>query len=206
MLRQLVHAISLTGAITLAGTALAQGANGERERAAEMGREIEALMVALEERSAEFPQVLVALEKGQATIEQADETVNQLIEQLRSVTDAMEDESEFDKAIDSYKVSTTELIAEAEASDNEAIRGVLPQLRETLDGLNRDDEDRAQTVIEARNVIAQLEENREAIAFFIRAGAVQEAATLISENIADFGDIVDRGKVVASGLINAANP
>lgn len=206
MLKKFVQALGLTAALALAGAASAQGTNEERERAAEMGREIEELMIALEERSAEFPQVLDALAEGKATIEQADETVSQLIEQLQSVTDTMEDDSEFDKAIDSYKVSTTELIAKAEASDNEAIRGVLPRLRQILKNLNRDDQERAQTVIEARNVIAQLEENREAIAFFIRAGAVQEAANLISENIADFGEIVDRGKVVASGLINAANP
>ena len=189
-----------------AAPAAAQVTGDQRERAIQMGEQIEQLMVDLEQRAAGFPEILQALAEGRANIEQADETVNQLIDQLKQVTDAMEDGTDFDQAIDDYKDETTTLIAEAEASDNPAIRSVIPDLRATLEGLNGDDRDRAQTVIEARNVIAALEDNREAISFFIRAGQVQRAAELISTNVAEFGDIVERGKIVANGLIEAANP
>jgi nitrogen fixation/metabolism regulation signal transduction histidine kinase len=190
----------------IAGAATAQTPTENRERARAMAEDIEQLMIDLEERAAGFPDVLAALAEGRASIEKADETVSQLIDQLTAVTDAMEDGSEFDQAIDAYKDTTIDLIAEAEASGNDAIRAVLPDLRQTLDGLNADDRSRAQTVIEARNVIAELEDNREAIAFFVKAGEVQRAAELISANVDEFGTIVERGKRVANGLIRAANP
>ncbi len=177
-----------------------------RAEAVERAEQIDALMTDLEARAASFPEVLDALRQGRANIEQADETVAQLIDRLTEVTDAMEDDSEFDNAIDGYREETQSLIDQAEGSDNDAIRGVIPTLRDTLRSLDSDDRSRAETVIEARNVIAALEENREAIAFFIRAGEVTRAAELISTNVVEFGDIVQRGRDVATGIIDAATP
>lgn len=199
-------AAATAGALALATPASAQVSEEQRDRAREMGEMIEQLMTDLEARSTNFPEVLQALAEGRASIEQADETVNQLIAQLTEITDAMEDGKEFDQAIDDYRNETTKLIAEAEGSGNEAMKSIIPNLRETLAGLEADDEARARTVIDARNVIALLEDNREAIAFFIRAGEVQKAAELISANVDEFTDLVARGREVANSLIEAANP
>lgn len=178
----------------------------ERDAARLMAEEISVLMTDLEARAEGFPAVLEALAEGKANIEQADETVDELISQLNRVTDEMDDNSEFDQAIDDFKTSTTELISEAEASTNEAIRGLIPDLQETLTGLESDDEQRSKTVVDARNLIRTLEENKETISFFIRAGEVQKAAEMISANVGDFANIVERGKAVADGLLEAANP
>ena len=84
--------------------------------------------------------------------------------------------------------------------------GLIPDLQETLTGLESDDEQRSKTVVDARNLIRTLEENKETISFFIRAGEVQKAAEMISANVGDFANIVERGKAVADGLLEAANP
>jgi hypothetical protein len=118
----------------------------------------------------------------------------------------MEDGSDFDNAIDAYIDSTTALISEAEASANQAIRATAPALREILGGLESDDERRAATVIEARNLVRVLEQNREALAFFIRANQVAQAAALIHEHVEEFQKIVEDGKVLASDLLQPANP
>ncbi|WP_121633639.1 hypothetical protein [Tropicibacter alexandrii] len=200
---------ALLATVLMTSPLLAQEDGSDADRRAEAvqrAEQIDALMTDLEARAASFPEVLEALRQGRANIEQADETVAQLIARLTEVTDAMEDDSEFDNAIDGYREETQSLIDQAEASDNDAIRGVIPTLRDTLRSLDSDDRSRAETVIEARNVIAALEENREAIAFFIRAGEVTRAAELISTNVAEFGDIVARGRAVATGIISAATP
>lgn len=204
--RQLVGAIGVSVLLISAGIAGAQVPQSERDRAAEMAQQISTLMVDLEARAQEFPGVLEQLRQGQIEIDMADQTVADLIAQLTEVTNAMEDDTEFDNSIDAYKDSTVALIAEAEASPNAAIKATIPALRATLASLEADDASRQQTVIDARNVIADLKENREAIAFFIRAGQVQMAAELIAANVADFSGIVERGRAIADGLIQAANP
>ena len=98
------------------------------------------------------------------------------------------------------------MIAEADASNNQIIKDEIPNLEATLEGLDADDEQRARTVIEARNLIRTLEENREAIAFFIKADRVQRAADLIRANVVDFSEIIDGGKLLASSLLDEASP
>jgi len=207
-MKNLLTSVFLSVTITLSGFQAAGQtvSTAERDQARVMAEEIAALMADLETRAAEFPDVLTQLEEGQIAIEQADQTVADLIQRLTEVTDAMEDGKPFAEAIDNYKDITVQLIAEAEGSDNEAIRGAVSGLRTTLEGLEQDDADRQSTVVDARNAIAQLEENREAIAFFIRAGQVQEAAALIAGEVDGFQDIVARGQAIADSLIDAATP
>lgn len=187
------------------GTTFAQDGHSSRENAVMIAKEVESLMTDLEARAADFPEVLAALADGQARIEDAEATVASLIERLTEVTDTMQDGSEFDNAIDDYKAATVDLIARGEASENDAIRSMVPSLRTTLEQLEKDDQNRNQTVVEARNVIQQLRDNQEAIAFFIEAGEVQRGAALIAENVAQFDNIVDRARGVANSLIEAAN-
>ncbi|MAC80614.1 MAG: hypothetical protein CML66_21405 [Rhodobacteraceae bacterium] len=189
-----------------AGFATAQPTPSEKARVAEMASSIAELMTSLEQRAQDYPVFLDQLEQGLVDIEQADATVADLIDQLSTATREMEDGSDFDTAIDDYKEQTTALIAEAEASNNKIIKAEVPNLQAVLDGLQDDDEARARTVIEARNLIRTLEENREAIAFFIKADSVQQAAELIRANIVDFSEIIDAGKDVASRLLDETSP
>ena len=183
----------------------AQDPASPRDNAVMIATEVESLMTDLEARAANFPEVLAALSEGRGRIEDAEETVAALIERLTEVTDTMEDGSDFDNAIDDYKEATVDLISRGEASENETIRAMVPDLRATLEQLEQDDQNRQQTVVEARNVIQQLRDNQEAITFFIEAGEVQRGAALIQENITEFDTIVDRARGVANSLIEAAN-
>ncbi|MGR3467996.1 MAG: hypothetical protein ACU0CI_08955 [Shimia sp.] len=178
----------------------------DQDRVRELADEITTLMEAMEERAAEYPEVLERLRAGEAAIEEADASVEQLIQQLTDMTGAMEDGTEFDQAIDGYVEQTEALIAEATASNNAAIRELIPSLEADRERLTAEDERRAEAVIRARNVIRELETNREAIAFFIKAGEVAKAAELISANVQEFEDIVARGQLVAQGLIEVSNP
>lgn len=207
MLSNSARALALSVIFAAPGMALAQNAapNAARDNAVLIASEVDSLMTDLEERAKEFPQVLEDLAEGRARAEDAENAVTSLIERLTEVTDTMEDNSEFDNAIDDYKEATTALIAEAEASPNDLIKEMVPSLRETLQQLEQDDQERNQTVVEARNVIAQLRENQEAIVFFIKAGEIQRGATLIQENVAEFDSIVSRARGVANSLIEAAN-
>lgn len=186
--------------------AAAQPTPSEKERVAEMAGAITELMASLEQRAADYPEFLDQLEQGLVDIEQADAKVAELIDNLRLATEQMEDGSDFDTAIDNYQAQTTALIAEAEASNNRIIKAEIPNLTAVLDGLKADDQARARTVIEARNLIRTLEENREAIAFFIKADSVQRAAELIRGNVVDFSEIIDAGKTVASRLLDETSP
>jgi len=187
-------------------SAIAQVAVSEQERVRMMAEQLSTVMSSLEERTAGYPKFIKDLQAGLVTIEKADEEVAKLIQQLTDATDEMQDGSDLDSSIDAYKDATTLLIAQAEASNNNAIKASIPDLKVTLDNLGESDEKRAATVIEARNLIRSLEQNREAIAFFIKANQVQRASQLISDNVAEFTTIIENGKTLAAGLNEAANP
>lgn len=186
--------------------AIAQQPSAEKARVEEIAAQLDLVMSGLEERAEAYPAFIEELRAGLVTIEQADEEVGELIAQLIAATDQMDDQSDFDTAIDEYRSTTVDLIAEAEASNNDAIKSAIPDLEASLSELNASDERRAETVIEARNLIRSLEQNREAIAFFIRAGQVKRAAALIVANVDEFVEIVENGKALAGSLTPAANP
>ena len=194
------------GMVFLAFPAKTQVTESEQERVRAMAEEISSMMAALETRATGYPQFIADLQAGLVTIEQADEQVQQLITELTTATDKMEDGGDLDTSIDAYRTATSALIAEAEASNNDAIKSSIPDLQKTLTNLGTSDESRVSTVIEARNLIRSLEQNRDAIAFFIKADQVQRASNLIAANVTEFSGIVGKGKALAAGLIGGANP
>ncbi len=177
----------------------------EADKVKKMSAEISLLMTDMQERSKKYPDVMQKLLKGQASLEQADETVSTLIKELTEIADKMADGSDFDNAIDEYVGSTISLIGDAQSSNNEQIKALLPSLNSTKETLEGSDARRAEAVILARTAVRELEKNREAIVFFIKAGAVTEAAQIISENIDEFENIVARAQAVAEGLIEGTN-
>lgn len=190
----------------VAFTVHAESSIEEEARVNDMAEQLQMVMSGLEERAEGYPPFIEDLKNGLVTIEQADEQVAALIAQLIEATDQMDDESEFDAAIDAYKAANVELIAEADASGNDAMKSGIPDLKASLARLEAADQNRNETVIEARNVIRSLEQNREALSFFIRAGQVQRAIELIETNVIEFSEIVENGKELAGGLVSAANP
>ena len=194
------------GLVFLAFPAMTQVTESEKERVRATAEEIGKVMSALEARATGYPKFVADLQAGLITIEQADEQVQQLITELKTATDKMADGGDLDTSIDAYRTSTSALIAEAEASNNDAIKSAIPGLQETLAELGTSDESRASTVIEALNLIRSLEKNRDAIAFFIKADQVQRASDLITDNVTEFSKIVQDGKALATRLIGAANP
>lgn len=205
-LNNLLKTLAITGLMFAASPLHAQVAQTEKERVTVMAERLATVMNGLEQRAESYPTFINDLKKGLVTIEQADERVASLIDQLRQATDQMDDKSELDQAIDDYSSATVDLIAEASASNNTVIKEAIPGLETSLAELRAADDKRAETVIAARNLIRSLEQNREAIAFFIKADQVQRASELIVANVADFSRIVEDGKALADGLIAPANP
>jgi ABC-type transporter Mla subunit MlaD len=199
-------AVVAIGVSVIGQGVVAQTEGDEQDRVAAMAEQLQTVMDGLGERAESYPVFIQELQDGLVTIEQADEEVAALIEQLTLATDQMDDQSDFDGAIDEYKTATVDLIAFAEASNNSDIIASIPDLQEQLAGLEASDDQRAETVIEARNLIRTLEQNREALAFFIRANQVQRASALIQVNVDEFAQIVSDGKELAGGLMSAANP
>ena len=181
------------------GCAWAQSAQVEVEQ---MAGQLKALMEQLSTRTEEFPPFIAELEQGLVNIEQAQERVAGLIANLEEAIKQMEDDSAFDQAIDAYKVQTLALIAEAEASNNDAIKLAIAGLQETLDGLEADDRKRSATVVEARNLLRTLEQNDEALVFFMKADQVQLAAQSIRANLDEFASILENGKVLAESILD----
>lgn len=198
--------LALAAVIFSAAFAFAQSETPEQQKVRVISEEIAALMTDLEQRAASYPETIQQLEQGQIKIEQANETVQGLIGRLNEITGNMEDGKEFDQAIKAYIKNTTDLIAEAQGSNNDAMKSAIPNLQKTLDNLKQDDAERAQTVVEARNLIRELERNKETLAFFVKVGEVQKAAELIRTTVGEFKDIVVRGKQLASRLAQPTNP
>ncbi len=194
------------GIMLFANFSFAQVAETEQERVRIMAEEIAKYMTSLETQAAGYPEVFKQLKDGLLTIQQADAEVAKLIQLLNDATTKMEDGGEFGESIAAYRDATIALIAEAEASTNDSIKAAVPDLQKTLEALEQSDETRNATVIEARNLIRSLEQNREAIAFFIKANQVQKASQLIAENVGDFALIIENGKSLAAGLTDVANP
>lgn len=203
MIRPFILAAVFSG---IAVPAIAQQSSAEEARVKTLAAQLELVMSGLEERAEAYPAFVQELQAGLVTIERADEEVGELIAQLIAATDQMDDKSDFDTAIDEYRSATVDLIAEAEASNNDDYKSIIPDLEAILEELNASDERRAETVIEARNLIRSLEQNREAIEFFIRAGQVQRAAALIEANVDEFVEIVENGKALTGSITPAANP
>ena len=193
-------------AVVWAGFAVAQTVElTPQERVAEAATQIEILIGTLRERSAAYPEFITDLQEGLLTIEQADERVQELIALLTEATDRMQDTSDIATAIDDYSDATQQLISEAEASTNETIRATVPALTATLENLQNTDRDRAEMVIEARNLIRELEADQEALAFLIRANQVQQAADLIADNVAEFAGLLDTGQALTETLLGTVD-
>lgn len=188
------------GCLLIASQSFAQEAN-TKDGVAAAAASIEALVAKLQDRSESYPEFIAELENGLVTIEQADETVEELITSLREATTQLEDNSEVDRAIDDYLEETANLIAEAEGSRSEVVRNTIPSLRETEAQLKDSDLTRAQMVIEARNLIRTLEQEREDLSFLIRANQVQQASALISANLSEFDDLLEAGSNLSTSLI-----
>lgn len=171
------------------------------EQIATAAATIQDLVTQLTARAEGYPDFVAELQEGLVTIEQADEQVRELIASLTEATTQLEDGSDVDNAIDDYLAVTRDLIAEADGSTNEAIRGAIPGLEATAEDLIASDRSRGELVIEARNLIRTLEQDQEALAFFIRANQVQQAAEMIAGNIEEFGRLVENGNTLASSLL-----
>jgi len=177
-----------------------------QEKAREVAQRVDLLMQTMQTQAEGYPDTLERLRLGQETIQKADETVSEMIDRLKTMADEMEDESEFAVSIDAFENEAQQLIAEAEASNNAKIKELLPTLTEDRDSLRDSDQRRSRTVVEARNLIRDLEDNRSTIAFYIKANALSEAADLIAASVTDFEGIVAEGRQLADELIEASNP
>lgn len=193
--------------VGLSGASHAQEDAADRALAA--AQQLDEFMGTLETYAEGFPDLVESLEANLITAEEADARIDDMIVQLEEVTENMDAGKAVDTAIDDYRDVLSELIAEGKSSDIEQIRNAVPRLEDALDVLDQSDEDRANAVAEARNLIAALSENREVLSYMIRARMAIAGAEIIATRVDEFDAIIARGKQVARGLqeaVPSANP
>jgi chromosome segregation ATPase len=193
-------------AMVIAASAPVMAQQAETEAVLEAADRFETLVGALDEYNDRFPELIEQIRANQITEEEADEQIDQAIEELKTAQDEMKGGGEIDMAIDDYREILDELIAEGNASDVEAIRDVVPALVERFEAINDADEERAEAVSDAKNLIAALEKNRETLSYLMRAQAAMQGADLLVERVDEFVGVVDRGKSSIKLLREAANP
>jgi chromosome segregation ATPase len=193
-------------AMVIAASAPVMAQQAETEAVLEAADRFETLVGALDEYNDRFPELIEQIRANQITEEEADEQIDQAIEELKTAQDEMKGGGEIDMAIDDYREILDELIAEGNASDVEAIRDVVPALEERFEAINDADEERAEAVSDAKNLIAALEKNRETLSYLMRAQAAMQGADLLVERVDEFVGVVDRGKSSIKLLREAANP
>ncbi|KAA5598227.1 hypothetical protein [Blastochloris sulfoviridis] len=181
------------------------GRSGD-SKIAEISKQVDELLAAMEAQSKQFPAVLAAIKAKRENIEKADETVTAMIERLKQVTESMDDKSTFRAEMASIEQAISSLIDEARASNDDVIKATLPNLERKLGELRAAEALRGSTIIEARNVIRELEDNKTRLKFLIRAGEVVRAIDMIVANVGEFAKIVEKGKMVTRGLLDASSP
>ena len=82
----------------------------------------------------------------------------------------------------------------------------MPGFETRLAALRAADAQRANTIIEARNLVRDFEDGRRRLDFMIRANALSEAVDLLSKQVTSFVEIVGRGKQVMKGIAEASAP
>ena len=194
--KRVVICASLTIAAST-GCAWAQSAQVEIEQ---MARQLKALMEQL------------ATEMGQLTTEDPSTADTQLEfmsplqtdikESTKQIIKQIEDVSALNQAIDAYKVQTLALIAEAEASNNNAIKLDIAGLQETLDGLEAVDRKRSAMVVKALNLLRTLVENDVKLMSFMMLEHLELAMQLISADLEEFYSILEDGTVLAESLLD----
>lgn len=173
-------------------------------RIAEVSAQVQQFMADLQERNADLPNTVEALRESRQRVEQADETVAQMIADLTEMTNRMDVESDFRAEIVSFEGTMLDLIAELEVSGDEVLVGAVPAMRKRYDRLRGIDERRANAVIEARAIIRDLEENRERIRLLLQIGEIDRALEAMDSTVAGFEDVLAKANELASAAVDVA--
>lgn len=197
---------AMIGACVLLAAPVAAQAQNEDSRIVEITKQIDELLSEMQAQSEQFPGVLEAIRAEREKIEKADETIVAMIDRLKQITKRMDDDSEFRSEMEAVEKEITALIAEGEASNDDVVKQLLPNLRGKLGELQKAESLRSSTIIEAHNVVRELEDNRKRLSYFIRAGAVTRAVDHITVNVGQFAAIVRKGKQVTRSLLEASSP
>lgn len=192
--------ILLLGSLTLTPV-MAQSANSS-DKLRVIAEKIEVLMKEMAKKAADDEKLAKELAERKANIKQADQNISNMIARLSELTKNMDDKSSFRIAIKDFEKETLDLIAQAESSNDDAMKSGIPQLRQTLNKLKAADDLRSTKVQEARAVIRNLEDNKTRIVFFYKAGQLQKAADQLLANAKAYASIVDGARSLADSVIS----
>lgn len=189
---------------TLVGPSNAAAQGLDDARIAEVSQQVQQFMVDLQERNASLPDTVTALRESRERVEQADETVTQMIADLTEMTDRMDVESDFRQEIVNFDGTLLDLIAQLEVSGDEVLEAAVPGMRARYDRLRGIDQRRANAVIEARTIIRDLEENRDRIKLLLQIGEIDRALEAMDSTVSGFEDVIAQANELASAAVEVS--
>jgi hypothetical protein len=196
---RLVTYVLLLVIFSVTGVATAQE---KKDKLREVAVRIDALMAEMAKKAEADKDLAKLIAERRANIQQAEQNVTGMIARLTELTKNMDDDSVLRSALKEFEKESLDLIAYAEASNDDKIKGGIPSLRDTLNKLKTTEGLRSGKVQEARALIRSLEDDKTRIVFFYKAGQLQAAADQLSASVTSYASIVDGAKAVAGAVLS----
>lgn len=196
---RLVSYVLLLVIFSVSAVAIAQE---KKDKLREVALKIDALMAEMAKKADADKDLAKSIAERKANIQQAEQNVTGMIGRLTELTKNMDDDSVLRSALKDFEKESLDLIAYAEASNDDKIKGGIPGLRETLNKLKTTEGLRSGKVQEARALIRALEDDKTRIVFFYKAGQLQAAADQLSASVTSYASIVDGAKAISSTVLS----
>ncbi len=198
---RLVSYVVLLVAFAVTTAATAQEKNTQ-DKLRDVATKIDALMAEMAKKAEDDKELAKAIAQRKVNIQQAEQRVTDLIARLTELTKNMDDGSELASGLKEFEKQSVDLIAYAEASNDDKIKTRVPNLRETLGKLKSTEGLRSSKVQEARALIRTFEDDKTRIVFFYKADQLQAAADQLSASVNSYAAIVDGAKAVAGAVLS----
>lgn len=166
----------------------------------QLNQEIERLTTTMTERAASYPDVIAGIREARETIEKADVELDKLIADLRAMTDKMDMSSEYHAQLSSLDDQILALITEAKRQKDENLKDLIKRLEAQRELTQDIEKRRAESVIEAKSVVRDLEDNKERLKLIIKIGHIESAVRILEESVKNFEDIVTTSRRIADDV------
>ena len=173
------------------------------EKLKTLNAEIVELGETLQERAAAYPGIIEDIRRKRADLDRAETDVQQMIDDLKQLTDKMDADSEFHVELQGLEQQTSQLLAETKSAGDKLSQELVGQVQARLDLIKNLDRRRADAIIEARSAIRTLEDNKERLVLIRKIGAIDAALTIMEASVADFEDIVAKANAVSADVSTA---
>ena len=179
---------------------VAQPKSYSEDNLRKLNEEIEKLTKTMAEKAASYPDVIKDIKEARKKIESAEEEVDKLIADLRAMTDKMDMNSEYHAQLSSLDDQILALITEAKRQKDENLKDSIERLEDQRKFTQDIEKRRAESVIEAKSVVRDLEDNKERLKLIIKIGHIESAVRILEESVENFEDIVKTSRRIANDV------